>query len=100
MGLHGRREVPAETLALVITESVGLFKVLFDLKSKGFNGFAEFKELPFGLTNQLHKDVTLTATASAKTPHDFFEFLAKTLGLVLEPDAPVMTLLGNVGDEF
>jgi hypothetical protein len=31
--------------------------------------------------------MTLTATAPAKAPHDFFEFLAKTLGLVVQSGA-------------
>ena len=100
MDLHCRAEAAAETLAFVVTQCVALFKAIFDFEAKGFDRFAKFKKLPFGLTNELHEDVALTATASAKASHDFFEFLSKTLSLVLEPGAPKMTLPGNVVDEF
>ena len=100
MGLQGRGEVPAETLAFVLTQGVGLFKAFFDLESKGFDRFAKFKKLPFGLTNELYEDVPLTATAPSKAPHDFFEFLAKPLDLVLEPAASQRTLSGNAVKEF
>jgi hypothetical protein len=56
--------------------------------------------LLFSLAHELDEDAPLTATASAKTPHDFFEFLPQALDLALEGGGAATTLLSDVVDEL
>ena len=92
MGFHYRGKALAETLAFVRAQGVGLVEAFFELESKGSDRFAKFKKVPFGLTNELDEDATLTATASAKASHDFFEFLAESLDVGGQPAVSQLTL--------
>ena len=59
----------------------------------------EGQELLFRVAYQLDEDLALTATASAKTPHDLGEFLCEALGLALERGGPATALHDDVVDE-
>jgi hypothetical protein len=100
MVAHGRRELETETLAPCRTQGGHLLKVLFGLVGKGGNRLAQFKELMFGLSHELHKDTTLAATATAKGTHDFFERLFEVLGLAVELGMAAATLLDDMVNEL
>jgi hypothetical protein len=100
MVAHGCDEFKAETLTSCIIQQSCLFKVLFGLLSKGFNGLTQFKELSFGLSHQLHEDSPVASTASAEGTHTLFELLLETLGLALKLGAPAAALMGDVVDEL
>lgn len=51
------------------------------------------------MSYQLDEDMSLAATASAKTTHDLREFLREALGLALERGGPVTALRDDVVDE-
>jgi hypothetical protein len=100
MGAHRRAQLMGKTLALGLTERLGLFQTLLGLVGKGFDGLAKCEELLFGLSHQLDKDATLATAAPAKTPHDFFDLLLEALGLLVEWGRPVAARLSDVLDEF
>jgi len=89
-----------ESLTLGIRQNRRLCKTRLGLLSKGCDGFPPFQELLFGLSNQLDKDVTVPATASAKAPHDFFELLPQELDVALELGDAATALLRDVVDEL
>ena len=60
------------------------------LESKHGDGGPQCQELVFGLTDQLHEDAPLAATAAAETPHDLFEFLHQASRLALERGGSVL----------
>jgi hypothetical protein len=97
---HDCGELKTEMLAPCITQGSHVLKMLFGFLSKGGNGFAQFQELVFGVSHQLHEDTTLAATAAAKGTHDLFERLLEVLGLALQLRTPAATLLDNVVDEL
>ena len=100
MVAHGRSELQTETLALCITQGGHVCKVLFGLVGQGGNGLAQFQELVFGVSHQLHEDTALAATAAAKGPHDLVERLREVLGLAVQVGPPTAPLLDDVVDEL
>jgi hypothetical protein len=99
MVAHRRGEGKGETLTLGLTQGARLFEALFGLESKGFDRLTECKELLFSVSYQLDEDMSLAATASAKTTHDLREFLREASGLALERGGPVTALRNDVVDE-
>src|SRR5262249_11665222 len=75
MVMHRRGEGQGETLTLDRMQRAGLCEALLGLESKGVDRRTEGQELLFRVAYQLDEDLALTATASAKTPHDLGEFL-------------------------
>jgi hypothetical protein len=75
-------------------------QALVGLLGKGGNGLPQVQEQLFGLAHKLDEDVPVAATAAAKAPHDFFEFLPQALDLPLESRGAATALLCDVGDEL
>jgi hypothetical protein len=92
-------EGQGETLALALAQCAGLVEALLGLAGQGVDRLTKGQELVFRVAHQLDEDLSLTATAAAKTPHDLGEFLREAAGLALERGGPVTALRDDVVDE-
>jgi hypothetical protein len=99
MVVHRGGEGKGETLTLDRTQRVCLCEALLGLESKGVERRTEGQELLFRVAHQLDEDLSLTATASAKTTHDLCEFLREASGLALEHGGPATAMRDDVVDE-
>ena len=96
---QGRSEGMGEPLPLGFAEPCRLLQAFLDLLGERGDGLTQLQELAFGLAHELDEHVPLTATAAAKAPHDFFEFLPQIFDVALKGSGAATALLGDVIDE-
>src|SRR5262245_19148020 len=99
MGVHRCREGSRQTHTLGVLERRGKCQKLLGLLPKRSDGMPECKQLPFGVAYQLHQNLALSSTLSAKTTHDLGQCLLDVLGLPREDCRAVAALLRDFCDE-
>jgi hypothetical protein len=89
MMTHRGGEFLAKSPMLGLTQRRRGFQARLGLVAQSCDVLAYFKELLFGLANQLDEDFTLTPTAAAKATHHFGEVLFEAFNLLVESRAAV-----------